>query len=61
MRNIVLETSNNGEKLTITVDLRAHGTPSRTGKTFVLATTEGNVALETDPKVFVGVNVYRKP
>jgi hypothetical protein len=41
--------------------LDADTRPSSTGKTQVIATTEGNTALDyKGNKVFVGLNVYRK-
>lgn len=44
--------------LTITVDLGAKGTESKSGKSVVLASTEGNVTVPgTDVKI--GLNVYR--
>jgi hypothetical protein len=45
--------------LTITVDLTKEFGPSSSGKTIIIASTEGNVAIpERDEKV--GLNVYRK-
>lgn len=46
-----------GDKLIITVDLTAPGTPSASGKSLVIATTRGNVQIGG---VTVGLNVYRK-
>jgi hypothetical protein len=46
------------EKLVITVDLKAKGAPSKSGKTIVLASTKGNVRLKGREE-FVGLNVYR--
>jgi hypothetical protein len=48
-----------GHILTITVDLTKEFGPSSSGKTIIIASTEGNVAVpERDEKV--GLNVYRK-
>jgi hypothetical protein len=45
--------------LTITVDLSKEFGPSSSGKTIIIASTEGNVAVPNrDEKV--GLNVYRK-
>jgi hypothetical protein len=45
--------------LTITVDLTKEFGPSSSGKTIIIASTEGNVAVpEREEKV--GLNVYRK-
>ncbi len=57
MKNIemVLE----GSILTIRVDLTKEFGPSSSGKTIIVATTEGNVSVPgRDEKV--GLNVYRK-
>lgn len=57
MKNV--EYSVNGDTLTITVDLSREFGPSASGKTVIIATTEGNVRL-LDRDEFVGLNVYRK-
>jgi hypothetical protein len=46
-----------GNKLIITVDLDREGTPSKSGKSLVIATTRGNVRIGN---VSVGLNVYRR-
>lgn len=57
MKNV--EVSVDGDVLTIRVDLSKHFGPSSTGKTIIIATTEGNVSLpDRDEKI--GLNVYRK-
>jgi len=48
-----------GNVLTITVDLSKKGTPSSTGKSLVIASTQGNVPVEGSD-VIVGLNVYKK-
>jgi hypothetical protein len=45
--------------LTITVDLSKEFGPSSSGKTIIIASTEGNVAIP-DREEKVGLNVYRK-
>ncbi|HMB32644.1 MAG TPA: hypothetical protein VKV41_01360 [Methylomirabilota bacterium] len=57
MKNV--EMSILGNILTITVDLSKEFGPSSSGKTIIIASTEGNVAVPNrDEKV--GLNVYRK-
>lgn len=57
MTNVKMEKK--GTVLTITVDLTKKGTPSSTGKSLVIASTQGNQLVEgTD--VYVGLNVYKK-
>jgi hypothetical protein len=57
MRNV--EMTVEGTMLTITVDLSKEFGPSASGKTTIIASTEGNVTIPgRDEKV--GLNVYRK-
>ena len=57
MKNVDMKV--NGNILTITVDLTKEFGPSSSGKSIVIASTEGNVSIpERDEKV--GLNVYRK-
>jgi hypothetical protein len=58
MKNVELKVE--GNILTITVDLTKEFGPSASGKTTVIATTEGNVTLAGRLEK-VGVNVYKKP
>ena len=48
-----------GNILTIKVDLSKEFGPSASGKTIIIASTEGNVSV-TDRDEKVGLNVYRK-
>lgn len=48
-----------GNILTIKVDLSKEFGPSSSGKTIIIASTEGNVSVP-DREEKVGVNVYRK-
>ena len=48
-----------GNILTITVDLSKEFGPSTSGKTTIIASTEGNVSIP-DREEKVGLNVYRK-
>ena len=57
MKNVQLAVT--GNILTITVDLTKEFGPSSSGKTIIIASTEGNIAVpERDEKI--GLNVYRK-
>ncbi|MFA6335812.1 MAG: hypothetical protein WCX48_09750 [Bacteroidales bacterium] len=52
--------SRKGNVLTIVVDLSKPGTPSASGKTKVVASTNGNQPVEGDGEFFIGLNVYTK-
>lgn len=56
MDNVGIE--RDGDKLRITVDMSRVLGPSKSGKTTIIATTGGNVQLDTGE--FVGLNIYRK-
>jgi hypothetical protein len=57
MKNVQMAVD--GNILTIKVDLSKEFGPSSSGKTIIIASTEGNVAVpDRDEKV--GLNVYRK-
>ena len=58
MRNVVV--SREGDTLVLKVDLTKSFGPSRSGKTTVVASTEGNVNVPGDKDAKVGLNVYRK-
>jgi len=58
MKNV--EMTVEGETLIIKVDLSKDFGPSRSGKTIIVASTEGNVSVpERNEKI--GLNVYRYP
>jgi hypothetical protein len=57
MKNV--EMSIEGSVLTIRVDLSKEFGPSSTGKTIIIASTEGNVTIPNRQEK-VGLNVYRK-
>ncbi|MDH4088530.1 MAG: hypothetical protein ACXWWI_09180 [Nitrospira sp.] len=57
MKNV--EMSVEGSVLTIRVDLSKEFGPSSTGKTIIIASTEGNVTIP-DRQEKIGLNVYRK-
>ncbi len=58
MKNVEMKVD--GNILTITVDLSKEFGPSSSGKTIIIASTEGNVAIDGHEKAKVGLNVYRK-
>ena len=57
MKNV--EMSVEGTVLTIKVDLSKEFGPSSTGKTIIVASTEGNVTIPNREEK-IGLNVYRK-
>ncbi len=58
MKNVEMEVVDN--ILTIKVDLTREFGPSSSGKTIIIATTEGNVTIPGHEDKKVGLNVYRK-
>ena len=57
MKNVQMAVT--GNILTITVDLTKEFGPSSSGKTIIIASTEGNIAVpEREEKI--GLNVYRR-
>ena len=57
MKNVGL--SLDGNILTIRVDLSQTFGPSSSGKTTIIASTEGNVTVAPDRDEKIGLNVYR--
>jgi len=57
MKNVEMSVA--GDILTITIDLTKEFGPSSSGKTIIIASTEGNVTIQ-DREEKVGLNVYRK-
>lgn len=58
MKNTEMKTE--GNILTIKVDLTKEFGPSSSGKTIIIASTEGNVSIEGHEEIKVGLNVYKK-
>ena len=58
MKNIEMKLE--GNILTMKVDLTKEFGPSSSGKTIIIASTEGNVAVDGHEEVKVGLNVYKK-
>lgn len=56
MKNIEIKVNKN--VLTITVDLSKEVGPSKSGKTTIIATTAGNVAIPGTDAV-IGMNIYK--
>jgi hypothetical protein len=56
MKNITQSVK--GDVLTLTIDLKALQGPSASGKSVVIATTEGNVPVDGHPEIKLGVNCY---
>ena len=50
-----------GNTLIIKVDVTKEFGPSSSGKTIIIASTEGNISVEGREDVKVGLNVYKKP
>ena len=58
MKNVEMKVEHG--KLVIAVDLAKELGPSSSGKSVIIATTEGNVDVPGEPEVKIGLNVYRK-
>jgi hypothetical protein len=49
-----------GKKLLIEIDLNKTGSPSRSGKTTVIASTRGNMPIPGLPDFRLGLNLYKR-
>lgn len=58
MKNVEMKL--NGNILNITVDLSKEFGPSASGKTVIIASSEGNKSVPGYEDVKIGLNVYRK-
>ena len=58
MKNIEMKLE--GNILTIKVDLTKEFGPSSSGKTIIIASTEGNVAIDGHEEAKIGLNIYKK-
>jgi hypothetical protein len=58
MKNV--EMSVDGNILTVKIDLAKDFGPSASGKTTIIATTEGNQSVAGRAEVKIGINVYKK-
>ena len=59
MKNVEMKVENN--ILTIKVDLTKEFGPSSSGKTIIIASTEGNVSIPGNESGKIGLNVYKYP
>ena len=50
-----------GNILTITVDILKEFGNSASGKSIIIASTEGNVSIPDNEEIKIGLNIYRKP
>ena len=57
MQNIDIKVE--GDKLTLTIDLSKSFGSSKSGKTIIIASTQGNQ--QVVPGVMVGLNIYKYP
>lgn len=57
MKNVEMKVEK--DKLVITVDLTKSFGRSKSGKTEIIATTEGNVSVKERPDVKIGLNIYK--
>ena len=58
MKNVEINVE--GNIMTIKVDLTKEFGPSSSGKTIIIASTEGNVAIDGHEEIKVGLNIYKK-
>ncbi len=58
MKNVEMKLE--GDILTIKVDITKEFGPSASGKTIIIASTEGNISIPEKDSVKIGMNVYRK-
>ncbi|MBE0646136.1 MAG: hypothetical protein IH600_18785 [Bacteroidetes bacterium] len=59
MKNVEMKLE--GNILTITVDVSKEFGLSSSGKSVIIASTEGNQSVEGKEEVKIGLNVYKKP
>jgi hypothetical protein len=50
-----------GTRLTITVDISREFGMSTSGKSLIIASSEGNISIPGKEEVKIGLNVYKKP
>ena len=53
-----VEIKKNGNILTLTVDLSKNSGPSKSGKSIIIASSEGNQVIDPEKKIYLGLNVY---
>jgi len=57
MKNVNMRVE--GDELVIRVNLKENHGPSKSGKTTIIASSEGNVSVPGDAFVKIGLNIYR--
>ena len=57
MKNVEISVS--GNIMTVKVDLTKTFGRSKSGKTEIIATTEGNVSVDGSGKIKMGLNIYK--
>ena len=58
MKNVEMKLE--GDILTIKVDVTKEFGPSSSGKTIIIASTEGNISIPEKEDVKIGLNIYKK-
>ena len=58
MKNVEMKMEDN--ILIVKVDLTKEFGPSASGKTIIIATTEGNISIPDKENIKIGLNVYKK-
>jgi len=58
MKNVEMKMEDN--MLTIKVDLTKEFGPSASGKTIIIASTEGNISIPDKDEIKIGLNIYKK-
>jgi hypothetical protein len=58
MKNVEMKTEDN--ILIIKVDLTKDFGPSASGKTIIIASTEGNISIPDKENIKIGLNIYKK-
>jgi ABC-type molybdate transport system ATPase subunit len=58
MKNVEMKLD--GDILTIKVDVTKEFGPSSSGKTIIIASTEGNISIPEKDEIKIGLNVYKK-
>ena len=58
MKNVEMKMEDN--ILIIKVDLTKDFGPSASGKTIIIATTEGNISIPDKENIKIGLNIYKK-
>ena len=60
-KGILAEVSEDGNTLVLTIDLTQDQGPSYSGKTHIVATTNGNIKVPGHSDILISVIAYRRP